>query len=113
MIAMSDSASEFSARLSPSRPAPQATTIRTSAAQSSSRGTGSIAHATAILQQRAEFWVEWLRCAALAVFVGIPLLGIFAQPIAGRITWTVAVALLPLFIVLVGFHRWRRICPIA
>src|SRR5262249_1098345 len=31
----------------------------------------------------------------------------------GRLVWTVVVAALPLFIVLVGYHRWRRICPLA
>ena len=31
----------------------------------------------------------------------------------GRIIWTVVIALLPLFIVSVGFYTWRRICPLA
>ena len=31
----------------------------------------------------------------------------------GRIVWTVGIALLPLFIVSVGFYTWRRICPLA
>jgi hypothetical protein len=31
----------------------------------------------------------------------------------GRIIWTVIIALLPLFIVSVGFYTWRRICPLA
>ena len=51
--------------------------------------------------------------AALAVWLLIPLLGLVAQPLAGRLVWTVAVASLPLFIVLVGYHNWRRICPLA
>jgi hypothetical protein len=38
---------------------------------------------------------------------------VVAQPLAGRIVWTIAVASLPLFIVLVGYHRWREICPLA
>jgi hypothetical protein len=33
--------------------------------------------------------------------------------LAGRVVWTIVVASLPLFIVLVGYHRWRRICPLA
>ena len=37
----------------------------------------------------------------------------FAQSLAGRIVWTIAVASLPLFIVLIGYHRWRRICPLS
>ncbi len=58
-------------------------------------------------------WLALLRWAALAVWLVIPLLGVLAQPIAGRLVWTVVVAGLPLFIVLVGYHNWRRICPLA
>jgi hypothetical protein len=63
----------------------------------------------------AEWWVEPLKWVALAVFVAIP---VFAhlhviEMLAGRIVWTVLVAALPLFIVLVGYHRWRRLCPLA
>src|SRR5690349_14796463 len=32
---------------------------------------------------------------------------------AGRIIWTVVIALLPLFIVSIGFYAWRRLCPLA
>src|SRR5687767_686094 len=60
-----------------------------------------------------ERWVGLLRWAALAVFVAIPVATPFIQGVAGRAVWTVAVASLPLFIVLVGYHRWRRICPLA
>lgn len=59
------------------------------------------------------WWVEVLRWAALLVFVAIPVFGYLVQPWAGRVVWTIAVAALPLFIVLVGYHRWRRICPLA
>src|SRR5918912_1038525 len=63
----------------------------------------------------AEWWVNPVKWAALAVFVAV---AIFAhmemmEPYAGRIVWTVVVAGIPLFIVLVGYHRWRRICPLA
>lgn len=60
-----------------------------------------------------EWLVEPVRWLALAVFLAVPVLGLFAQPLAGRIVWTMAVASLPLFIVLLGYHRWRRICPLA
>jgi hypothetical protein len=60
-----------------------------------------------------ESWVEPIRWVALAVWIAIPILALVAQPIAGRVVWTMAVASLPLFIVLVGYHRWRRICPLA
>jgi hypothetical protein len=64
-------------------------------------------------ERPAEWWVEVVRWAALVVFVSIPLATPFVQTYAGRAVWTVAVAALPLFIVLVGYHRWRRICPLA
>jgi Cyclic nucleotide-binding domain/4Fe-4S binding domain len=60
-----------------------------------------------------EWWVEYVKWFALAVFIAVPVFAHMMQPYAGRIVWTVAVASLPLFIVLVGYHRWRRICPLA
>jgi hypothetical protein len=62
-----------------------------------------------------EWWVEPIKWAALVVFLAVPLFAHLPvmQPFAGRIVWTVVVAALPLFIVLVGYHRWRRICPLA
>src|ERR1051325_1728280 len=60
-----------------------------------------------------EWWVEPIKWVALAVFIAVPVFAHMMQPYAGRIVWTVVVAALPLFIVLVGYHRWRRICPLA
>src|SRR5215210_2788058 len=60
-----------------------------------------------------EWWVEPIRWTALAVFIAVPVFAHMMQRYAGRIVWTVVVAALPLFIVLVGYHRWRRICPLA
>jgi Ca2+/Na+ antiporter len=62
---------------------------------------------------RAEPFVAVVRRVALAVFVAIPLAAPFAQALAGRVVWTTLVAALPLFIVLFGYHRWRRVCPLA
>ena len=59
------------------------------------------------------WWVECLRWIALAVFIALPIFAYFFRSLAGRIVWTIIVAALPLFIVLVGYHRWRRICPLA
>jgi Cyclic nucleotide-binding domain/4Fe-4S binding domain len=63
----------------------------------------------------AEWWVGPVKWVALAVFVAVPLFAhtTMMETLAGRIVWTVVVAGIPLFIVLVGYHRWRRICPLA
>src|ERR1700675_56434 len=58
-------------------------------------------------------WVNRLRWLALAIFIALPIFAYFFRTIAGRVVWTMLVAALPLFIVLVGYHRWRRICPLA
>jgi hypothetical protein len=60
-----------------------------------------------------EWWIEPIRWAALAVFIAIPVFAYFFQDYAGGVVWTIVVASLPVFIVLVGYHRWRRICPLA
>jgi hypothetical protein len=48
----------------------------------------------------------------MIVFVGlIPLTLLFPQ--GPRLVWTVVIASLPFFIVVVGYHTWRDICPLA
>ncbi|HKS30139.1 MAG TPA: cyclic nucleotide-binding domain-containing protein [Pyrinomonadaceae bacterium] len=66
-------------------------------------------------EKNLEWWVEPIKWVALVVFLAVPLFAHLErmQPYAGRIVWTMVVAALPLFIVLVGYHRWRRICPLA
>jgi hypothetical protein len=59
------------------------------------------------------WWVEPVRYVALAVFAGFFVFDLTVPGLAGRAFWTVAVASLPLFFVLAGYHRWRRICPLA
>ena len=63
----------------------------------------------------AEWWVEPIKWVALAVFVAVPLFAHthMMESLAGRLVWTVVVAAIPLFIVLIGYHRWRRLCPLA
>jgi Cyclic nucleotide-binding domain/4Fe-4S binding domain len=61
----------------------------------------------------AEAWLEPLRWFALALFVALPVYIYLVPELGGRIVWTVAVAVLPLVIVIAGYHRWRRICPLA
>src|SRR5260370_27861766 len=50
---------------------------------------------------------------ALGVFVAVPIFALLVPSLAGRVVWTVLTSGMPLFIVLVGYHRWRRICPLA
>lgn len=64
-------------------------------------------------QVSAEPWEDVVRWGALAVFVAMPVFAWLAPGLAGRVFWTVAVAALPLLIVIAGYHRWRRICPLA
>ena len=59
------------------------------------------------------WWVEPVRLAALVVFPGLVIFSVLEPRLAGRVFWTVAVASLPLLFVLAGYHRWRRICPLA
>ena len=60
-----------------------------------------------------KWWIEPIRWAALAVFIAIPIFAYLFQDYAGGVVWTIVVASLPVLIVLVGYHRWRRICPLA
>lgn len=60
-----------------------------------------------------EAWLEPVRWFALAVFVALPVYAFLVPQLGGRIVWTIAVASLPLFIVIAGYHRWRRVCPLA
>jgi hypothetical protein len=59
------------------------------------------------------WWVGPVQGAALVVLAGLALACLFLPHVAGRAFWTVAIAALPLFFVLAGYHRWRRICPLA
>ena len=59
------------------------------------------------------WWVEPIRWVALTVFIALPMFAYFFEDYAGGVVWTIVVASLPVFIVLVGYHRWRRICPLA
>jgi hypothetical protein len=58
-------------------------------------------------------WVEAVRLLALVVFPGLIVFSVLRPALAGRVVWTIAIASLPLFFVLAGYHRWRRICPLA
>src|ERR1044072_2400417 len=62
---------------------------------------------------KTEWWVTPIGWGALGIFLSIPIITPFAQRYAGRAVWTIVVAGIPLFIVLIGYHRWRRICPLA
>lgn len=60
-----------------------------------------------------DWWIKPIKWTALAVFIFVPVLGFFVQPFAGRIVWTIVVASIPIFIVHIGYYRWRKICPLA
>lgn len=62
-----------------------------------------------------EWWVRPLTRAALVVWLVIPPVVYFYiyRPWSAHAVWSVIIAGLPLFIILVGYHRWRRICPLA
>ncbi len=58
-------------------------------------------------------WIEPVARLAVVVFFGLLVLDVAVPQVAGRVFWTVAVASLPLLFVIAGYHRWRRICPLA
>ena len=58
-------------------------------------------------------WLEFLRWGALTVFLALPVCAFLVPNWAGRIFWTVLLPIAPLLIVIAGYHRWRRICPLA
>ncbi|MCM3900479.1 MAG: cyclic nucleotide-binding domain-containing protein [Pyrinomonadaceae bacterium] len=62
---------------------------------------------------RGGWWVSPVKWTALGIFAAIPIFSLLWPRLAGRVVWTVVVAAIPLFIVLVGYHRWREICPLA
>jgi len=53
-----------------------------------------------------------VRATGLMALVGAGPLALL-HPLGVRIVWAVAVAALPLGIVLAGYHAWRRVCPLA
>ena len=65
------------------------------------------------LAPEAEWWVEPIGWVSLVVFLILPIFSSVYEDHAGGIVWTIMIASLPVFIVLVGYHRWRRICPVA
>lgn len=66
-----------------------------------------------VAQVSGEVWVEALRWCALPVFLALPVVGYLAPNLAGRIVWTIILPVIPLLLVLAGYHRWREICPLA
>ncbi len=62
-----------------------------------------------------EWWIQPVKWAALVVWLAVPLFSYFdiRQPWPAHIVWSVVAPGLPLFIILAGYHRWRRICPLA
>lgn len=57
-------------------------------------------------------WQRRVRAILVAGYSGVVLLGLVTD-VQPRIFWTMLLPLLPVSIVLMGFSRWRRICPLA
>ncbi len=53
-----------------------------------------------------------VRAVLVAGYAGLVVLG-FVSAVQPRIFWTMLLPLLPMSIVLMGYGRWRRICPLA
>src|SRR5512143_3827961 len=53
-----------------------------------------------------------VRDVLVAGYVGVVLLGLVSD-VQQRVFWTVLLPLLPVGIVLAGFHAWRSVCPLA
>jgi hypothetical protein len=56
--------------------------------------------------------LKWTRAALVVGYVGLVGLGL-VSPATPRVFWTILLPLLPLSVVLMGFHPWRQICPLA
>jgi len=65
-----------------------------------------------MFQQERSTFDKVVQPVALGVFVGLLVL-LFLTPSATGYTWTVVVPLVPIFIVIIGYNRWRNICPLA
>ena len=57
-------------------------------------------------------WERRSRNALVAGYVIVVALGLTTE-VQPRVFWTMLLPLLPMSIVLMGFPRWRRICPLA
>jgi CRP-like cAMP-binding protein len=55
---------------------------------------------------------DWIRGILVAGYIGIVVV-CFTTTLGPRIFWTMALPLLIICIVLMGFNTWRRICPLA
>src|SRR5436190_5375469 len=55
---------------------------------------------------------RWARGVLVVGYVGVVIL-CWTTPWGPRVFWTMVLPLLPIGIVLMGFHTWRRICPLA
>ena len=89
--------------------APGRMTTREARPAASSKPRRPVAH----IRPTDAWWVEPLRLAAAVIFPVLIVFGLLEPWLAGRVFWTVAVASLPLIFVIAGYHRWRRICPLA
>ncbi len=57
-------------------------------------------------------WITAARIVMLVAF-GATIPAVLGLPHGNRVVWTVAIAALPMFWTVAGYHVWRRICPLA
>ncbi len=62
-----------------------------------------------LLRPRATAVARW----SLVSTYGVAVVLCWRDPDAPRLLWTVAMPIVPFAVVVLGFHRWRRICPLA
>ncbi len=62
--------------------------------------------------------IRWTRIAAVAVYLAVALGALVVGHLTpsltvARVFWTMLMPLVPAFVIVIGFQRWRAICPIA
>lgn len=58
------------------------------------------------------FLYPYLQLITIIVFLGLVVL-LFITPFATYLTWTFVIPLVPISLLLIGYSRWRKICPLA
>ena len=59
-----------------------------------------------------KFIYPYLQVITIVVFLGLVFL-LFITPYATSLIWTFAIPLIPISLLIIGYSRWRKICPLA